>query len=328
MLAHGTDHAAVLIPKEIRDQIPKEFYQDAYTRSEPYTQSVIEWFFESDSEQGVIQRLKKLPGITPARIKHLQKSIYKYSGYYAIPIAPSTWNDFPKKFRQIYSASEFSLGVEHSGLLLALKYGKSDNLEEIAKKYSAPNEVKKNLELLKKELGSRTEVSIPLEEILPPFVRKNGNTYCVKLGPNCHNASLNAGGYKLGPTMSTNEELITSLEHNYRYVHPHESLKAKDILVYFDQDGYPLHSSWYIDNGIVFTKNGAAQVNPYIFQHQSLNEDLYRNLMGFHTLSVYRPVQEGEKSIAAELGDVHKRVIYKNEETAQSGIQCLFGILK
>jgi hypothetical protein len=204
-------------------------------------------------------------------------------------------------------------GELRAGLNVKISVSKDDNIAEIARMYAGerdPKPIERYLRAALKKSG-KTEIAVPVQNILPKFVRENLNTYRICHGAECRNAAIsatlsNAAEAKSTPKHFTQEETISALKKDYRYVGPEEKLKTGDLLLYITDDfqGKPQlsHAAAYVGKGewgndIVFTKNGHSRINPYIFQTREQMEDIYiKGVSGQelpYKLAIFRRTEPG-----------------------------------
>lgn len=197
-----------------------------------------------------------------------------------LPLSPETWSYIHNETKDdiIEYFIERKNDYAKKALQISFKIHSENDIEELLKKYSSPNNYKKNkrqlLKLLKE--SSLKEIIIPLEDILSPFIRENINTFDNMGGPNCFNAGICVNDGKNYETKYVDKlELTESLKKNFLHLTVMEELKTGDLILYKNLMNEYVHVATYIDDDIVFTKNGINKFNPYMFQYKSDMENLY-----------------------------------------------------
>lgn len=197
----------------------------------------------------------------------------------------------PKAIELIEFRHEFWL---RDGLKLTLTVTDKDDLFAVARQYVDEEQaaavarylrIKLNSVGKKRPFRTRT-VSVPLEKLLQPFVRRTHGTFSMGSvhekrayeGPNCYNCGLSVNrGKNYEQVLTTPKELIASLHNDYRPVAPGQPLNAGDLLLYVSRKGdKPVHVVTYFGEAkidpqdkdsfpVVYTKDGLHIDSPYLF---------------------------------------------------------------
>lgn len=182
--------------------------------------------------------------------------------------------------------------LQKESLKIEIHVNNGDEIEFVAKKYSNNDEEYKFIikYLTKKLLQSSQDIAIiPLENILSPFIRKKIGTFDPKGGPNCYNAGLCVNqSHQFNVGYTSPEDLLHELSKSYIQIKERDLLKIGDLILYLNTDDTLAHVAAYIDEDIVFTKNGINKFNPYIFQRQKALEEVYFGVREFKK-KYYRP---------------------------------------
>lgn len=209
------------------------------------------------------------------------------------------------------------------GLQVDLHISVEDDLSKIAEVYAGERDPKQ-IELYLRDLLRRSQsgkVTVPLADIMHPFIRKHLNTYPACNGPNCFNTgpNVNKGNEYQQKYVGSEMELMDEVFKNYRFVDATESMKAGDLLVYRGPRGDVVHVSTYVVSDIVFTKNGLPKFNPYLFQTRSQNEAIYFP-DGKYKLYVFRKPKAGEAVVSeGGLSAFRGRTVYYRDSITPRG---------
>lgn len=160
---------------------------------------------------------------------------------------------------------------------------------------------------------------------MPPFIQAMLNNFSDCHGPNCFNSALNVNrerNFKL-ESVRDGKALLKDAYSKYRYVRPEESLRTGDLLVYSDESGTITHAASYVDDDIVFTKNGYGRHLAYRFENIETMENVYFHDRKFR-LMVLRIPNRGEMPVALDALAAHGPEVYYwqhlNLEFAKSGL--------
>ena len=211
--------------------------------------------------------------LTKNQLKEYQSQVIQLGDKYHLPITPELWGDFSEstkseKLRELTSSNRLS----RRGLDVTLQISSDEDIEKVATKYAGerdPEPIKRYLRSLFKK-NNQAPFILPLEKIMHSFMRKKVNTFDITGGPNCNNTGLCSNQFNsFQVEFSTAGELRSSLGRNYLRLADDAPLKAGDLILYVDESTDPYHVATYIDENLVFTKNGINKYNPYIFQYQT-----------------------------------------------------------
>jgi hypothetical protein len=227
-------------------------------------------------------------GVGGERLRAILDHSQEFSDGYFTAHNPRTWSELDpsqrKKVRRHLLIDPVSRGVR-----LHLQVSRGDELRAIAEKYAAGRDPAELEALLRTRLAAspKDTVSIPLQDLLPPFIRDTLGRHEDCHGPNCFNAALSAAGDKEGTRMLVGiAALAAELEWSYRLLPEGAAAQVGDLLIYRDAEGDAQHAAYYVGDGFVFTKNGLSRNNPYLFQSRAANDEIY--LQPGTTVSLYR----------------------------------------
>jgi len=234
--------------------------------------------------------------------KVMRQGKINIKGNFQIPLNNLVWSLLTPDLQSFLRDLHVPPHASRVGLDVTLAIDHDANLAAIANKYRMGRDPKAIEILLRKQLeaSSGRAVSIPLETILPKFIRKMVNSYAPDSGPNCFNAALcvgRAAKYELtyirgDDAQATQEVMRQELNADgYRYVGTNEKLLVGDLLIYFVKNGADFeiwHAARFLGDGIMFTKNGSASSSPFIFQPVELMERIYLQNLDYK-ITVFRP---------------------------------------
>lgn len=159
-----------------------------------------------------------------------------------------------------------------STLLVKLRVRPDSDVETLAD-YWGRGPRRKGLRALLDSISQRREgITIDLVHLLPRFPRAHLFTYPQAPeestpGHDCHWTSLNFFNDPPDPRFTDTAFVQRTLETEYELVTGRWQMG--DILVFFRDDRTVIHSCVHIADDIVFTKNGAAEVMPWILMNLS-----------------------------------------------------------
>lgn len=158
-----------------------------------------------------------------------------------------------------------------STLLVKLRVRPTDDLEEIADYWGRGPRRKDMLALLKSISRRPRGTTIDVAHLLPRFARSHLFTYRlastdpVVNAHDCHWTSLNFFNDVPDERFADVDIVRATLENDY--VPAVGRLLLGDILVFMRPGGDVVHSCVYVADDIVFTKNGASEVMPWILMN-------------------------------------------------------------
>lgn len=158
-----------------------------------------------------------------------------------------------------------------STLLVKLRVRPDSDLDTLAD-YWGRGPRRKGMRALLESMAQRKQgISIDIAHLLPRFPRAHLFTYPQLpeegAGHDCHWTSLNFFNDPPDPRFTDTTVVKQVLERDYAPVAGRPLLG--DIFVFIRDDGTVIHSCVYVADDIVFTKNGAAEVMPWILMNLS-----------------------------------------------------------
>jgi hypothetical protein len=150
-------------------------------------------------------------------------------------------------------------------LLVRLRVDANANVDELVE-YWGPGVRRKQVRtLLESTAGAPNGVSLDVAHLLPPLVRQHLYTYPSPQDPerDCHWTSANFHTPAPADRFLDPLQLREFLATDFREV-PFGERRLGDILTYALRDQFTIHSSVYIADDIVFTKNGKTSRDPWI----------------------------------------------------------------
>lgn len=181
--------------------------------------------------------------------------------------------------------------LSRRGHVLTLRVTSADDLGALARKYAAGRDPRALERFLQAKLRGRDAVELPLQSLLPRFIRRTLDRFENCTGPNCIAAALSVRGSADYPDSHRYDEGTMMMARltgpEYREVLD-GSLAAGDVLIYSDLNGEFVHAAVSVDDGYVFTKNGLGRYYPYVFQTQAQVEAVFFPVGEFKR-RVFRP---------------------------------------
>lgn len=147
----------------------------------------------------------------------------------------------------------------------------------LARKYAMGRDPRPIERFLRAKLKDRDSMELPLESVLPRYIRRHLNRFQACSGANCYAAALSAlGPYEGSGRYEEDDRMMARLESPlYAEVSGAEP-EPGDVLVYRNPGSTEYgHASVYLGDGLVFTKNGVGRYTPYLLQTRAENEFLY-----------------------------------------------------
>lgn len=176
-------------------------------------------------------------------------------------------------------------------LLAHLRVGPGDDLQAIAKYWSAGLRRKDVLPLLESVAETPGGQRLDLTHLLPAQPRKLIYTYpspdvaLMGQSPNCHWSSLNFFNFFSQNIYLDLKLAATGVLANYSPVPQAEALG--DVLFFLDKDGNAFHSCVYVADNLVYTKNGDNPLAPWILMTIDDVKQIYLRKTGAK-ISVFR----------------------------------------
>jgi hypothetical protein len=230
-------------------------------------------------------------GQGPGKLREILEHTVEQGGDYVVEQNARTWRLLSEDARE---AAVAHMGPENFGTRTTAKLyveltSKTD-LGDLAKRYALgrnPEVVERYLTMRRGRSRSRT-VLVPLENILPSWIRKAMERFEECTGANCVNAALGVHEDRAHRhRYVTGEEMLQTLGSSFEKIKPDSELQVGDILVYTGMDKQFLHMAAYVGGDYVFNKAGASRFNPYVFQHKAVVEAAYFKTDGLR-LIVFR----------------------------------------
>lgn len=169
--------------------------------------------------------------------------------------------------------------VRKSTLLARLRIGPASDLDAIVRYWNAGRRAEPMRPLLEALARVPGGADIGIENLLPPFARRRLFTYPDPHRPSelmgdCFWSALNF--FNDAPDARFHDLTVVreTLERDYRSVEG--APRFGDLVVLFaERDRSPVHAAVYVADGVVFTKNGGALVQPWVLTEQAQMERHY-----------------------------------------------------
>lgn len=292
--ATGEDRIFVRVSPSLKRRLRRSFLIDVYTFLALRNDIPLLTYSSLDEAK---QHFRE-HGITPENARKLARKLKVASKgeLYLLPLTPDVAPLLSDTFREATLAGWTPGHVSGLGLTGTLKFASDDDLPKLADTLAGPRSSKALLQYLRALVRQSPDgrVSVPLEKLAPLFIRRNVNSFSPCGGPNCFNAALNvATGASSRGRFTDLDELVNELIQNFRLIPPGDPLRLGDALLYTDPTGMPIHMASYIAPGVVFTKNGLNEQNPYVFQPEATMERAYFKNKAFN-LVAFRKTAPGE----------------------------------
>lgn len=161
--------------------------------------------------------------------------------------------------------------ARRSTLLVKLRVRPDSDLDTLAD-YWGRGPRRKDMRALLESISKRRDgITIDVAHLLPRFPRSHLFTYPQLPheghGHDCHWSSLNFFNDPPDPRYTDTEIVRETLENDYLPVTGRPQLG--DVFMFLRADGSVVHSCVFIADDIVFTKNGTAEVMPWILMNLS-----------------------------------------------------------
>jgi hypothetical protein len=207
-------------------------------------------------------------GLSPATLALVQRLLYRRG-------TSLLFSDHPAVMPLIASRAERLRLVRtlarKSTLLVKVRVGPESNVEELSD-YWGRGPRHKDLRALLKSISKRPGgTTLDVAHLLPAFARSHLFTYRAPSGDpiqnshDCHWTSLNFFNNPPDERFADIDKVRIAFESEYLPVAG--SPVFGDILTFSRADGTIIHSCVYIADDIVFTKNGASEVMPWILMN-------------------------------------------------------------
>ena len=241
-------------------------------RREEY-EGILREFFTSIPELFAVYRQR---GVGALGLRVILNHATRRNGRYAIEHNHDTWRALLESQRAaVASKVDTSETASAKGENLALRVEAADDPAAIARKYAAGRDPLTVERLLREKLKGKSSIVLPLESLLPEFIRRNLNRFENCTGPNCTSAALSLhDDYKYRNRYDSGVYGAAFVGAHYTEVKD-GGLKVGDVLFYWDLDGHHVHTAAYVGDGYVFTKNGLSRYAPYLFQTKADMERWY-----------------------------------------------------
>jgi hypothetical protein len=118
----------------------------------------------------------------------------------------------------------------------------------------------------------RSQAPLPLEDVLPPFVKERLNTVvaagCDEI--NCFSAALNWRLPQVGPRYVNPQEFSRALDEQFERIYRNQDAQLGDLIVFrFGTEGSlrssPAHAAVYIDQNLIWHKRDLRRDVPFTF---------------------------------------------------------------
>lgn len=179
--------------------------------------------------------------------------------------------------------------LRFDGYQLDIEVRSPEDILALAKKYSAGRDPQQLESLMRQRLERNGgPVWIPLEDLLPSFVRNKLNSFENCSGPDC---AFSALSFHNNYSPEQRAWLPIPFEFDYLPV-ALEDARVGDIISYWRQWSWGtselIHLAVSVGDGYVFTKNGASELAPYMFQLMIEVEQIYGKFDA-KTRKIHRP---------------------------------------
>lgn len=268
----------VKVSNEFKNKLPSSVlrlvYQ--YLKENIYKQPTL-----SNESKESLQRTIRSLNLPHYLEKRFSNLIFFSKNKYHFLITPDVLGYLPNELKDqyinIYVGNKEK--TARNGLKIEITFSSLTDIHELSEKFGTDLKHKKSIAKLLNKLFKKNQslpVTIPLEKILPPFIRRYINQFQLERGPNCLNSATCVNHQKNYKQTHTDQlEMMRTLTSEYFEIKNSEELKMGDVLLYRDSMGNIIHAATYIDHNLVFTKNGINKFYPYVFQFQSEMESFY-----------------------------------------------------
>ncbi len=312
----------IAVSESLREKLPKEWVAKVYEELARYNVSPYWYSYET---RAAFENDLKHYGVQKNARKMLYQELYRLpnvSGHYLF-FTKKVMESLPESWLQEILGQQRR---KRFGLAATLKITKDDDLAVVAKKYASDRDdrpIERYLRNLLQSSGGK-EASLPLENILPSYIRDHLNQFATRDGPNCRNCAISANQSRL----DAKERYLSAdaterkLFREYRFVKPNESLRSGDVIAYLDAQDEIIHAVNFVGDAtfigqkyapiqLLFTKNGFSNHAPYLFSSRDEVDTIYSSL-GAKRLLVFRKAQSKSEIISSsgQLPEGLKRPYY------------------
>ena len=224
-------------------------------------------------------------GATPEQTRILLDEVLEITGMQVLFVTPSNWRYLPQAMKRAMvdlAISEYG----EDGIRVQLRIEPHMNLGEIATRFGGPNAaaVQRYLERLRAQSPNRI-LRLPLQKILPRFIRRNLDAYDQDGIVNCLSCAVAIGADAEFELSYMDDELfVDHLTQGYlRVTEP----QAGDMMVLRDARGQIVHAAIYISEELVFTKNGFSRHSPLRLQMRMGLDAVYQDF-GITSVDYFR----------------------------------------
>jgi hypothetical protein len=270
------------LPREIMDEMPGEIITQLWERQlQDHNQAPpVTLEFESTL---AFEKSLDAHSITPETREILKRQLIHGQGRTLLPVWPANWAMLPPTLQREALATDLKPSNLNTGVRVDLVIDSSDDLEDLAKRFSITDEDRvKNYKLLSAALGAQQEARVNLESILPEHLRESIGTYSPCDGPNCLYTAMGIES-KSPPKEMKSSTFGHLLDQRFVLRPPGEKTQFNDVIVYLDADGKIVHSARNIADGLYLTKHGFDRRNPNLLA----SEKQMQNIWGDLTTKVY-----------------------------------------
>lgn len=155
-------------------------------------------------------------------------------------------------------------------LVLNLWVDRGSDITTLARYWGAAGRERQVRPLLDAASRSQDGSSIPITQLLPRFARNHLYTYPeagrphAETPPDCFYTSINFFNDDAPERFADLAGVIAAFKRDFLPVS--SPMKFGDVVLLKDADGIPLHAAVFIADGVVFTKNGATEHQPWTLQ--------------------------------------------------------------
>ena len=216
--------------------------------------------------------------VPPATISLIEPLLYKRAGYLLFSDPQLVLPAIPERYKRLAVIR----ALRRMSTLRMRVFLKPDESPDSALAYWGQANRYTAVEPLLPALAMPPD-GLSVTSLLPPFARSRLYTYPSEKEPggaahcNCHWTSLNFFNDPPDDAIATDANIAKTLATLYEPLT--SSTRLGDIILFFDGNNL-VHSCVYIAGDIVFTKNGAGTIAPYLLQHLQDVEAGYRLMYG------------------------------------------------
>jgi hypothetical protein len=164
-------------------------------------------------------------------------------------------------------------------LIVTLHVGPNANIMEMAEYWGAGGRVREVLPILESLARLPEGGDTDIVNLLPPFADVRLNTYPRLDGPryDCHWSAYNFFNITPDDRLLNGVELTRVHQERYVMVSPAEA-RLGDLVLFLNREGQAVHSSVYVADDIVFTKNGASRKKPWVLMKMADVQNIFWQL--------------------------------------------------